>query len=363
MVEVFFATNRNLVDGNTFGRDFNPDGPEVVRFGWADVERQNRDDYKVKAIHPAEEDFPLDFEGKVDWARAKRGSCEVFNKVRERMSSGNCDVIVLIHGYASDFDTALARIAEISVDYSTPDKEVVGFAFSWPANGRMIPYLDYLSDQREAALSGDALVRTFYILHKYLNELRREDYCHGSINLMAHSMGNWALQYALEELHEECGANPPCLFNQIFLVAADVDNDVFEHKHKFEMLPQLGKAVHVYFSEDDRALMVSDFTKLNPDRLGATGPKYGSNRPKIHLVDCRDVDEPDRISEEPGKRYDISVHQYYRLRREVIQDIQQILAGKAPSDIRGRRLIKENGSYRIIPFNQRARSRELRRRR
>ena len=132
-------------------------------------------------------------------------------------------------------------------------------------------------------------------------------------------------------------------------MAADEDNDAFEHDGKLRLLPDLAKAVHVYFSEDDKALVISDVTKRNPDRLGATGPRIRANlQRKIDLVDCRLVDHvpPEELSlDEIGRS--LSQHQYYRLRPEVIADVKQVLAGTKPSDIEGRDFVQEHLSYLI----------------
>ena len=106
----------------------------------------------------------------------------------------------------------------------------------------------------------------------------------------------------------------------------------------------------MYFSEDDRALMISDFTKFNPDRLGATRPRRRDliDR-KVSLVDCCLVDKPDRTSEVAGKTSDLSVHQYYRLRKEVTRDVHQVLGGLKPRDIEGRRYLEDDRSFQILP--------------
>ena len=107
----------------------------------------------------------------------------------------------------------------------------------------------------------------------------------------------------------------------------------------------LAKAVHVYYSPDDVALTVSDKTKFKPDRLGAEGPRSKDGLPrKVTLVDCRRVDETKRRHRR---------HQYYRARREVWEDVRQVLSGKAPDDFEGRRYLPDERSFQIIPFSER----------
>ena len=219
----------------------------------------------------------------------------------------------------------------------------------------MIPMLDYYSDRHDAEASGHAIARAFKMLTQFLKELKDSSYCQQSIHLVAHSMGNWALGNAMDDIIDLYNGKPPRLFDQVFLMAADADNDALEKDRRLGRLHEICNGINVYFSRDDRALMISDITKFNPDRLGATGPNRRDclNR-KVSLIDCRYVDQPDRTSEEDGKQWDLSVHQYYRLRREVIEDVQQVLSGVPPADVSGRRFMLDDRSYQIVPFLDRS---------
>lgn len=352
-IEVFYATNRNALKEGAkpeFGEDFNAKGPHYIRFGSAIVRasgKRERRRYELKSIHLTKEHIPTAAE---DERKRKLGSSEVFEALRKRMSGDKLDSLCLIHGYASDFENVLLRGAELH-DKWGEDRDLCVFVFSWPANGSMTPFLDYHSDRRDAQASGVAIARTFLALRRFLIEVGRERHCEQAIHLCAHSMGNWALRHAVQALREELGDNLPRLLDHVFLMAADEDNDAFESDHKLRLLPELARAVHVYFSEDDKALVISDRTKKNPDRLGATGPRVRSGLPrKLDLVDCRlvDVVPPAELSVDEVSRY-FSQHQYYRLRSEVIADVRQVLAGVQPSEIKGRSFVPEDMSYLIQP--------------
>ena len=358
-IEVFYATNRNLLKEGAkpeFDEDFNPKGPHYIRFGSAVVSASGRKDkrrYKLKSIHLADEHIPTE---PGDKKKKKLGSVEIFETLRKRMDGDKQDNLCLIHGYASDFENVLLRGAELQ-DKWGEDRDLCVFVFSWPANGSMTPFLDYHSDRRDAQASGVAIARTFLALRRFLIEAGREMHCEQSIHLCAHSMGNWALRHAVQALREELGDNLPRLLDHVFLMAADEDNDAFENDHKLRLLPELARAVHVYFSEDDKALVVSDRTKRNPDRLGATGPRLRSGLPrKLDLVDCRlvDVVPPGELSVDEISRY-FSQHQYYRLRPEVVADVRQVLAGVQPSEIKGRAFVPEDMSYLIEAKPKRSR--------
>ena len=355
-IEVYFGSNRDVTETRgkppKFGEGFNHKGPHYIRFGSVVVgtsgSRANRK-YKIKKINLAEERIPTE---QADESKRKLGSNEVFEKVRKRMASGKLDSLCLIHGYAADFETAMLRGAELA-DKWGQDRDLCVFVFSWPANDAVKPIIGYHDDRRDAQTSGVAIARTFLTLRRFLEEAGREQHCEQSIHLCAHSMGNWALRHAVQALREEesLAGRMPRLLDHVFLMAADEDNDAFEDDAKLGLLPDLAKAVHVYFSEDDKALVVSDTTKRNPDRLGATGPRVRSGLPrKIDLVDCHlvDVVKPAELSIDEISRY-LSQHQYYRLRKEVIDDVRQVLAGVQPSEIKGRHYVPEDMSYLIQP--------------
>ena len=348
-IEVFYATNRNVVkEGRSpaFGNAFNERGPQEIRFGSAVVDAtgsKSRRKYKLKKVHLVPESDP-----NADKAQKKLGSKVILDKLRTRMAGEKMDSLCLIHGYASDFESAVLRGAELQDKWG--DKRPLSvFVFSWPSDGSITPFVAYKSDRHDAQHSGVAIARTFLKLREYLMEIGEERHCQQAIHLCAHSMGNWALRHALQAIRAELDDRLPRMLDHVFLMAADEDNDAFEHDHKLRLLPDLAKAVHVYFSEDDKALVVSDLTKRNPDRLGATGPKVRANLSrKVDIVDCREVDfvPKQELSAEEISR-SLSQHQYYRLRKEVIEDVRQVLDGVQPSDIKGRRFMKEDMSYLI----------------
>lgn len=340
MVTVYFATNRNLQGSKerpNFGKTFNKHGPHAVRFGRAEV------DGKKVTIEVADEVIDTS-----ESADRVLGSQAVFHQVMGKMANHSRDTLVYIHGFGFTFVDALKRAAELKEIYYAQGPINV-FVFSWPGDGKMIPLMSYYSDRSDARNSGMAMARTFLFLRDFFAELgelpgdARDKYCGQRLHLLAHSMGNYALRYGLQGIRTELNDDIPRFFDNIILAAADEDDDAFEHDHKYRKLAQLCRRVHIYFSPDDRALLISNTTKRNPDRLGSDGPRLIDDLPrKVSLIDCRDVDN----SKKDGWP-DIQVHQYYRLRPEVIADIIEVLAGKAPEAIPNRDYNPATRSYRI----------------
>src|ERR1700752_4739443 len=108
-ITVYYATNSSETGKPTkprFGPGFNAKGPHYLRFGSADVEPPAKPggDYKVKSVYLAPEQLPG------AGSKAKKtvlGSREIFEELRQKMKAQKTDLLLLIHGYAADFNTAL----------------------------------------------------------------------------------------------------------------------------------------------------------------------------------------------------------------------------------------------------------------
>lgn len=348
-IDVYFATNRNnegTERNPKFGTRFHPEGPFYVRYGKAEVKPPadwGSDDFEVASVRLSPEKIP-----KSSRAKQKLGSTAIFDSLRERMRKQESDTLVLIHGYASEFENAMKRAAEIKLRYQfDKDRPLNVFAFSWPADGQMIPQLSYYRDRDDAKASGMAIARAFLRLRQWITEeVSKEDQCQHRLHLVAHSMGNYALRHAVQAIRSQLdGRRLERAFDNVFLMAPDEDDDAFELDHKYGPLPDLARAVHVYFSPNDEALVISDITKFNPDRLGHHGPRNKDNLPrKVTLVDCGAVDKT---------RLTHARHQYYRLRPEVYRDVQQVLAGIEPRLVEGRQFVEDARAYRIKSSDER----------
>jgi esterase/lipase superfamily enzyme len=154
-------------------------------------------------------------------------------------------------------------------------------------------------------------------------------------------MGNWALRHAVQGLIAlQAQARLPTIFTNAFLVGADEDEDTFEHGTKLGRLTELARSIHVYHSRGDKALIISDTTKFNPDRLGSGGPRtFSGLSTRIVAIDCSEVDftELAHIN-----------HQYYRLRPEIFADIRAVLSGRfLPEQVPHRVIVEPGRRFRI----------------
>ncbi len=97
----------------------------------------------------------------------------------------NGEVIVFVHGYNTNYQEAVFRLAQLSYD-SGSSGTFVGFV--WPSRGTLA---GYLADRESSTYSRD-------YLEKLLDDLARlPNVKH--INILAHSMGNWLVAETLRQ--------------------------------------------------------------------------------------------------------------------------------------------------------------------
>lgn len=154
-------------------------------------------------------------------------------------------------------------------------------------------------------------------------------------------MGAYALRWALQSILGSTGSGLRRLMEQILMFAADEDedDDAFELAHKLQALPDMARRVSLYHNAGDLALVTSDVTKRNPDRLGAAGPRNARALPdKVSVVDCEPV---------LNFKQDPRGHGYYVTNTTVRQDVLAVLGGTTPLDIKGRRYQADTRTYRL----------------
>ncbi|MDF7775829.1 alpha/beta hydrolase [Sphingomonas sp. AOB5] len=152
-------------------------------------------------------------------------------------------------------------------------------------------------------------------------------------------MGNYVLRQGVQAIRAKEPTKLVRMFDQVILAAADEDDDTFEHEDKLRVLPTLARRITVYYNRSDRALLISDTTKANPDRLGSEGPRMLDLLPKkVIIVDCS------RIAQDADP---LSRHSYYINNAQATADIVSVLANIEDSEIDGRTTIRPERVYRL----------------
>ena len=223
-------------------------------------------------------------------------------------TSPDSDLLVFIHGYNVDFDSAVRRTAQLSVDLPFRGVPV---CYSWPSQASLA---GYPVDENNVAW-------TVFHLKQFLMELVNESQA-TSINIVAHSMGNRAMTAALSQLSTEVDRAQFPLFDRVVLAAPDVDADLFRR----ELAPRLatvGHNVTLYASSDDEALKVSKQLHGGYPRAGESGPSLVIT-PYIETVDVSGID------------LSLLGHSYYGDNQSILRDLfgivrQRMSASERPT--------------------------------
>lgn len=324
---VFFATNRGSLGGEP-PRAFD-DGPSaangrVLRFGTALVDAASQK--SEVEIHTAREALSME-----DPRERIFGSREILDALRTEVGDGSRPVVIYVHGFRNSFAEAMRDAAEMG----TALKATV-FAFSWPSKDSVA---GYYPDQQAAEYSGRAIARAFDIFLRWLEALKRKDRCRARVHLVAHSMGNRAIRFALQAMPKVVAGEAPAILDQALLVAADDDADALERWDKLRPLCTIARAVSVYHSPRDLALQVSDRFKLNPNRLGTNGPlAIGNTADNVFAIDVSGV---------LGSEDSFTSHSFHRTNARVMEDIRRVIGQPGPTHVEGRRPMAEVRRFRL----------------
>jgi esterase/lipase superfamily enzyme len=141
---------------------------------------------------------------------------------------------LFVHGYNNSWKDSAKRYAKIRRDLFDRYDLGVPVLFSWPSNGSVA---GYLPDREDARDSGPHAAELFVRLYDIAAAQQRlaartgdpKNFCRAKISVIGHSMGSFVVQKGLKIAAERL--NSPqliTLIHQLALVAADVDNDLFQ---------------------------------------------------------------------------------------------------------------------------------------
>jgi esterase/lipase superfamily enzyme len=231
---MYVITNRNLQPNESpvkrFGENFNVLGPNELRLVEAN---KINGSWQVDVLPDR-----ITYEGQEMWA-----SEAAFLQGQKRMCATSTHCLFFIHGFNTDFEGGLEIGHRIKELYKI---EVV--VFSWPSNGGGLSGVaSYKADQRDAALSVNALDRCFEKLAAYFQK-HAATACGQKFSLAMHSMGNYLFKRLLQSSIYQ---GETLLFDNIILLSADVNN-----KDHAEWVDRVKHRNHLFITinEDDFAL-------------------------------------------------------------------------------------------------------------
>jgi hypothetical protein len=191
-------------------------------------------------------------------------------------------VTLFVHGYNNAWLDTVQRYNNIATQlYDGPDSLGEIVSFDWPSKGSL---LAYLPDRAEARETGDDLTTVLSMLYDWMSGMQVaaaknvNNACRAKTSIVAHSMGNYALEYAMNALWTR--KNRPLLVSllqEVIVVAADVDNDLFRSGETVshgdgEGLANLSYRITALFTGRDDVLGASAGLKhFGKRRLGRSG--------------------------------------------------------------------------------------------
>lgn len=299
-VRVLYGTNRDLrLDGEAPAlraevdvRDALAGDSGQLHLGRADVwlpklieEGGSRDRGETPMLQGPAPEEPSELAKYVFLTRITKAGSEAFvTEMSAALEAGDSDsVLLFVHGFNTQFEDALIRSAQLSVDLSRRGVFDVGVPtlFSWPSAGKL-SLDDYRADQ-DRSLAAAPYLEAFLDVITANEDVQR-------VNIVAHSMGNRILTEALKSYAQDYLTRPGKgqVEFRIVLVAADVERDVFNAAAG--VLDNLEANVTIYTSDADRALHVSGLLN-RAVRLGDTqrDKPYIRANPYYETVDATGI--------------------------------------------------------------------------
>ncbi len=204
-------------------------------------------------------------------------------------------ILLYIHGSTNLPEMPIFQQTQVLQDLCQAKGEVrvIVIPIIWPSNNNFGLIKDYFDDQIAADASAFAFSRLFEKFLGWRDLGSTLDHpCLKRINLLAHSMGNRVLRGALEmaaRYNHPTGI--PMIFRNVFMSAADVENDTLEPGNHGEHLPEATRNLVTYYAADDLAMRASKVANMTPTsrRLGHTGPRDFRIVPRnVYGIDCGD---------------------------------------------------------------------------
>lgn len=254
-------------------------------------------------------------------------------------------VSLLIHGFNVSFEHSTAFYETLCGKlFDGPNSLGLCILYDWPSFGTVV---GYEPDRAAARACADDLTGILAELYDWLIKKQQdaiasqgdpEKACKAKISVIAHSMGNYLLQKAMAEAWTR--KNQPLLaslINQLLMIAADVDNDIFDtgapDNNDGAAIANLTYRITALYSGRDAALGVSAGLKhFGTRRLGRSGL---ANRPPLvtSLPATDNVWDVDCSSFFPNTNFElpvvgsVDIHGAYFVTEGTIELMRQILRG------------------------------------
>jgi len=248
-------------------------------------------------------------------------------------------VTILVHGFNVAFDHSTSFYEDLCGRlFNGPNSLGLCILYDWPSLGSLVGYKADRAHAHECADDlTDILSELFdWLLKKQQDAINSDgdpdEACKAKVSLIAHSMGNYVLQKAMAAAWTR--KNQPLLvslINQLFMVAADVNNDLFDtgapDNDDGNAIANLTYRVTALYSGRDAVLGTSAGLKhFGTRRLGRAGLAH---RPPVvnTLPETDNVWDVDCSSFYLPNVNGIDIHGAYFVTDATIESMRQILRG------------------------------------
>ncbi len=230
-------------------------------------------------------------------------ACETFPDLPQDQQEEEKHLALCVHGYNNGFASSVDFYTRVCNGlFSGPSSLGICVLFTWPSKGQVY---DYLADRAGARMCANDLADVLSNLYDVLARNQAataadpSKACKAKVSIIAHSMGNFVTQMALFNAWKR--NNRPLatsLVNQLLMVAADVDNDIFDSGEQIgdgdgEGIANLTYRVTAFYSGRDPVLGVSaglkHFFKRRLGRSGldrAAGNGHAATPDNVWDTDC-----------------------------------------------------------------------------
>lgn len=200
------------------------------------------------------------------------------------------EILFFIHGFNNQpYNKVFPRAKKLKEQFKNHSlSHVKVVPLIWPSDNDEKMIKDYFDDQKWAAQSASFFAK---LIHELLQQKKKNPSLN-KVHVLAHSMGGRLLMKTLAHWAAHHGAGEvPQLFENIYLIASDIENEALEKNREGYHITTAGKRVYVYYALDDIALFSSSATNVKNSifsrRLGQSGPESMREVSKnVYAVNC-----------------------------------------------------------------------------
>lgn len=230
-------------------------------------------------------------------AVAVQESAEFLDGVNAQLKrSRQKDLLVFVHGFNVDFDSAVVRAAQVALDVPFNGAVV---AYAWPSQGGVKHY------EADEPINADSVAPFAEFLQTLVNGVETGT----RISIIVHSMGNRIAMQGINQLA------PEARLANVVLCAPDVGRGDF--RAWAPGVVTRSERVTLYASENDAALIVSKSLHTE-QRAGDAHPPVICEG--VETIDCSTVDYTSFLG-----------HSYYGANRQVLGDLFLLLKEDRPA--------------------------------